>query len=247
METSLITLNPLLWDNVGEGPTVPNFMHIMAVNRLASGAAHWVHLFSSANVGTYTSQWMVVDYNQFESGKQLPDNAFWVAEVVPGATHAEDMSGYLRTHGYFPSFNRPYFDSVRVACGYDVAEKSHGALYSWKDNPRAKIFAAKAPQVNALSEMRQLMDENSHNYAGGVTSPGHEISARMDLSPGVHVPNGGIDAKIVNSCLVKTLDVQAISAPSHAQQQPFRWLAADGTEEWPGYPHIGLPNVWNFD
>merc|ERR1719277_2794893 len=136
-----------------DGPSIPNFMHIMAVNRLASSAAHWAQLFSSVNTGTYTSQWMVVDYNQFEAGKPLADNAFWVVEAVPGVAHAEDMSGYLRTHGYWPSFNRPYFDTVRAACGYDAAERSHGALYSWNDNPRAKIFAAKAPRTNALSEM----------------------------------------------------------------------------------------------
>merc|ERR1740121_10208 len=245
-ETSLIVLDPLRWDHIMETPSVPNFMHILAVTRLASSGPHWVQLYASANTGTYTSQWMIVDYNQFEVGTPIPDNAFWVMEVVPGAMHAEDMSNYLRIHGYWPSFNRPFFGSVRSACGYDKAMQNYGALYSWTDNPRAKIFAAHAPEVNALSEMRQLMAQNKHTYQSGPGSPGHEISARMDLSSEVMAPNGGIDAKIVNFCLMKALDVQAISGPSHASLAPFRWLAPDGREEWPGFPHVGLPNVWNF-
>jgi len=246
LETSLIVLEPMRWDYVMEKPHSPNFMHIMAVNRLATDAAHWAKLFTSANTGTYTSQWLVVDYKQFDQGKPLPDNSFWVAEVVPGVTHSADMTPYLREHGYFPSFNRPFFSDVREACGYGQGQHQ-GAMFSWDDNPRAKIFKQKAPNVNGLAEMRLLMDENLHMYAGGGgASPGHEISARMDLASEVMVPNGGIDAKVASSCLVQTMNVQAVSGPSHRVLPPFRWLKPDGMEAWPGFPHIGQPTVWNF-
>lgn len=246
METSLIVLRPEAWDTITTLPYTPNFMHLMATTRLANGAANWVQLLTGMNSGTYTSQWMVMDYNQFVPNQPIPDNAFWVAEMVPGAVQAMDMSAYLRTHRYWPSYNRPYFPETRNAAGYQAAEASHGALYSWGSNPRAKIFASHYKDVNALSEMRILMDRNAYPSPGTV-SAGHEIMARMDLDPAVKEPNGGIDAKVVGRCLMKSLGVQAISGPSHESLGPFRWTKEDKTEAWPGFPHIGLPEVWNFE
>lgn len=251
METSLIILDPKAWVSVQEfdiKPQIPNFAHIMAVNRLATSSAHWAQLFMTVNTGTYTSQWLVVDYNQFEVGKPLPDGTFWVIEAVPGAVHAEDMTAHLRSRGYFPSFNRPYFEPIRQKSGHSAAEKAHGELYSWGDNPRAKIFAESAPAVNDPPTMRVLMDRNLHaGGPGALDTAGHEVSARMDLVPGVHLPNGGIDAKVVGRCLQRAFSVQAVSGPSHAALPAFQWALPGGGEAFPGWPHIGQPNSWKFD
>jgi len=251
METSLEILDPVAWDGVLDFPSnphIPNFAHVMITNRLAKSAAHWARMFSQVNTGTYTSQWMVVDYKQFVAGSPILDNTFWVLEAIPGVVHVQDMSDFLRTHRFWPSFNRPFFDQVREFSGHAAAQRSHGDLYSWSGNPRAKIFAAAAESTNSLFDMRGLMTHNSYPLAGVVPNePGHDISARMDLSPGLSVPNGGIDAKVAGRCLVYKLGVQAISGPSHEIQKPFRWRTDDGTELWPGWPHFGLPDVWNFD
>jgi hypothetical protein len=84
---------------------------------------------------------------------------------------------------------------------------------------------------------------------GGVepNEPGHDISARMDLNPARPIPNGGIDSKVINNCMLKTMTTQAISGPTHATQPLFRWVADDGKDLWPGFPHIGLPDLWKFD
>ena len=99
-------------------------------------------LYTEINTGTYNSEWMIVDYNNFVPGKPVPDNTLWVLETIPGMTHAEDMSHRLRAQRYWASYNRPFFQDVREASGHDGAQKSHGALYSWADNPRATIFRA---------------------------------------------------------------------------------------------------------
>lgn len=65
-----------------------------------------------------------------------------------------------------------------------------------------------------------------------------------------NIPNGGIDAKVTNSCLLKKMKCQAISGPSHQMLPAFRWTSeVDGaqTELFQGWPHLGLPDVWDFD
>lgn len=249
-ETSLELLDASAWDGVPEFPEhphIPNFMHVMVVNRLAKNAGHWVRLLSSSNAGTYAAQWMVVDYNQFEAGSPLRDNTFWVLEAVPGFAKMQDMTNYLRTHEYWPSFNRPYFKEIREVSGHEAAERSHGLLYSWGANPRAELFA-RAGGANALLDMRGLMSQNSWPHSGAHPSgPGHEISARMDLAESRPIPNGGIDAKVTNRCLFARMQAQAISGPSHSEQKPFRWRSTDGAALWPGWLHDGQPDVWDFN
>eukprot|EP00933_Yihiella_yeosuensis_P076555 TRINITY_DN8637_c0_g1_i1.p1 TRINITY_DN8637_c0_g1~~TRINITY_DN8637_c0_g1_i1.p1 ORF type:complete len:685 (+),score=160.76 TRINITY_DN8637_c0_g1_i1:130-2184(+) len=249
-ETSLEMIDPLTWDRVLDFPahgSIPNFMHLMIANRMAKSSPHWARLFSRVNTGTFTSQWMVIDYNQFTPAAPIPDGTFWVVEMMPGMTEMRDMSSFLRENRYFPSFNRPYFDKTREASGHKAAESSHGIIYSYTENPRAQIFRATASNANTLTDMRVIMTRNSYPLTGAsVLDPGHEISARMDLSPILKIPNGGIDAKVVNRCLMKAHEVQAISGPSHAVQQPFRWRSADKSELWADFPHMGLPDLWNF-
>jgi hypothetical protein len=256
METSLMVLDPVAWSriwNFPDHPHIPGFAQVMITNRLARSASHWAWLMSKANAGTYTSQWMIVDYNKLEgrdtlmTQHPLPDDTFWVVEAVPGATESRDMTSHLMEHMYFPSFNRPLFSKIRDASGFTAAQRSHGDLYSWDKNPRAVLFRESARDVVSMFDMRLMMRRNRYPNSGVVpSSPGHDISARFDLLAAGAVPNGGIDAKITNHCLVHNLEVQAISGPSHSTLPPFRWRGEDGRELWPGWPHKGLPDVWDF-
>ncbi|CAE7906044.1 plbF, partial [Symbiodinium microadriaticum] len=212
METSLVILDQNVWDKprtlhvqivgvkmVTSLSAYRNFMHLMAVNRLAKSSPDWVaapvQRFSRTNTGTFAAQWMVADYNQFESGKPLPDGMFWVVEMIPGVSEMQDMSAHLREHRYWASFNRPFFGKTRELSGFSMAERTHGSLYSYQGNPRAYAFSMVAPAINALPEMRDVMTQNAYPYGSPPNDPGHQISARMDLSPILKLPNGGIDAK----------------------------------------------------
>jgi len=102
--------------------------------------------------------------------------------------------------------------------------------------------------VTNLFDMRTLMTRNSYPNEGTFPSAaGHAIAARMDLVGYSPIPNGGIDAKVVNRCLLRQLQAQAISGPTHASQKVFEWVSADGKDLWPGWPHLGLPDQWNFE
>lgn len=129
--------------------------------------------------------------------------------------------------------------------------QKYGILFSSEENPRAQIFQQLAPAIDSLADMRSLMRENRwphEKFAGalanGVTNhPAHAVSARFDLDPVSHLPCGGIDAKVTNSCLFRRLEAQAISGPTHLEQTPFKW---DGDRAFPGWPHLGLPDAWDF-
>mmetsp|Transcript_46874 Transcript_46874/g.111578 ORF Transcript_46874/g.111578 Transcript_46874/m.111578 type:complete len:614 (+) Transcript_46874:155-1996(+) len=243
MDTSLPILDEARWADIMDfpaNPHIPNFIHIMATNRLARSGGHWAQMMSSMNSGTYNSQWMIVDYNLFNSQQPQLAGVLWVVELVPGKTHQADMTSFLETHGYWPSSNRPFFEDVRQAAGYTAAEAMGGSLYSWSLNPRTQAFNGSAPGVASYKDMRELMSRNTNPQ-----SSGFEVSARLDLDA-VHLPNGGIDAKVTGRCLAAKLEVQAISSPSHKRLPPFQWTK-DGVDLWPQWPHYGLPNVWNFD
>mmetsp|Transcript_69321 Transcript_69321/g.129489 ORF Transcript_69321/g.129489 Transcript_69321/m.129489 type:complete len:601 (+) Transcript_69321:141-1943(+) len=241
MDTSLPVLDENRWAEIMDfpaSPHIPNFVHVMATNRLARSAGHWAELMTSMNSGTYNAQWMVVDYNLFKS-ENSKESILWVVEMVPGVTHKEDMSDFLHLHGFWPSTNRPYFSDIRRAAGYTAAEDSNGALYSFYLNPRSQAFNASANGIVGYKDMRELMTRN-----GNAQGSAFEVSARLDLDT-VHLPNGGIDAKVTGYCLAHSMQVQAISSPSHQSIPPFQWTK-DGIDLWPHWPHYGLPNVWNF-
>eukprot|EP00397_Hematodinium_sp_SG-2012_P020664 GEMP01021305.1.p1 GENE.GEMP01021305.1~~GEMP01021305.1.p1 ORF type:complete len:654 (+),score=169.78 GEMP01021305.1:147-2108(+) len=251
MDTTLEILDPSLYDKVQDFPVnahIPNFIHIMVCNRLARSASHWAELFETAvNTGTYNAQWMIVDYNNFVQHQRVADNTLWVVESIPGALQKEDVTHVLRKQRYWASFNRPYFDKIRDLSGHTSAQKSHGSLYSYYDNPRATIFRTAGNSVDSLYDMRTLMNRNMYPFAGvSLNDPGHEVSARMDLSPLQPIPNGGIDAKVTNRCLFNQQQCQAISGPTHANQRVFKWKEGD-KEVFPGWPHVGLPQSWSFD
>eukprot|EP00392_Amoebophrya_sp_AT5.2_P010307 g10367.t1 len=244
-DTSLEILDSTLLDKVDDKPTVPGFMHLLTTTRLARSGADWASRYQRMNSGTRAAQWMVVDYNEYVPGQApLASGTLWVVEVIPGYSEARDLSAQLDTDKYFGSVNRPLFETTRKKTGFTAAEASHGSLYSVTESPRGVILKGAAP--GSLLDMRGLMTENKWGAWPGPTSPGHDVAARMDLARKNRIPNGAIDAKIVNHCLARTLSVQAHSGPTDAGQKPFRWQKKGGVERFPGVYHYGLPNVWAF-
>jgi hypothetical protein len=242
--------------------TVPDFMRIMAANRMSANAEDWVRNMQDSATGTYSSQWMVMDYKKFTPGQELPDGAFYVFEQAPGASHYEDMSGHLREKRYWASFDRAYFDDVRASTGDNAMQEKEGSkpeaeLFSKDHTPRAQIAAATEGDITSLVTMREEMTRNKGTNepvdAKKLQIPSFAISARSDLADNDGrinndgSPDGGVDAKITSSCLFRTLTAQAISSPSHTTLPAFKWTKDDGSEVWPGYPHEGLPNEANFD
>jgi len=250
MDTSLEVMNLNLYNRLPEfpaNPHIPSFLHVMAVNRLSNTGLDWTTNFAARNAGIPASQWLVVDYNQFRPGGAVGANTLRLLEQIPGITHQADVTQLLFSKGYWASYNRPYFEEVRKATGHEEAEAKYGSLFSYGDGPRATIFKHVAGSANSMTDMRVIMNRNVYPLeAVQPSSPGHAISARLDLDGVNHLPNGGIDAKVTDQCLIRMLQCQAISGPSHDKQPIFTWRGATGVDNFPGWPHLGLPDVWNF-
>jgi len=265
-ETTLQVPNKQQYDT--SASSLPDFLRIMAANRVASSGREWVDSMVGSATGTYSSQWLVVDYTRFSPGSSLPEGTFHVLEQAPGISHFEDMSAHLQREGYWASYDRAYFDDVRAATGDDAMEaklrkapegseaRAEAALFSKSGTPRAQIVHQTARGVSSLESMRGEMTRNHGTeepvQQAALRVPWFTISARSDLEDREHInrqgsPDGGVDSKVTSSCLFRTLTAQAISSPTHADMPPFRWASASGEEVWPGYPHDGLPNTANFD
>lgn len=250
MDTSLEVLNVKVYDRIPDfqtSPYIPNFMHVVATNRMAHTSSDWTSIFARQTSGFPSSQWMVVDYNKFHPGSPIAVNTVRLLEQVPGIIRHDDISETMRGAGYWASYNRPFFEEIRKASGHTQAQASFGALYSFDKNPRALIFGRVAGAIADLFSMRHAMRRNAYPHEDVMPNePGHAISARMDLDVISHIPNGGIDSKVVNRCLMKSMQCQAESGPSHDSQAVFRWQSNTGSDLFPGWPHMGLPSQWNF-
>eukprot|EP00397_Hematodinium_sp_SG-2012_P033978 GEMP01036387.1.p1 GENE.GEMP01036387.1~~GEMP01036387.1.p1 ORF type:complete len:597 (+),score=140.55 GEMP01036387.1:205-1995(+) len=224
---------------------IPDFMRIMVSNRLAHSGPEWVSFMTQSETGTYSSQWMVIDYNKFEKGQSgVPKDTLWVLEQVPGMSHSEDMSATLNAQKYWASYNRAWFPEVRDAIGATTAEELHGPLFSRDKSPRANIFRDAQAGVKTLADMRAIMRRNHwpHEVDGGVANtPDHAIAARSDLDVQRPYASGAVDAKITSSSLVKSLQCEAICGPPVTEDhKPFSW------DDFPSAPHMGLANTFNF-
>ncbi len=50
---------------------VPNYIRISVANKLATNGKEWTEIFKQNNSGTYNSQWMIIDLNQYENFKNI--------------------------------------------------------------------------------------------------------------------------------------------------------------------------------
>ncbi|RNF25577.1 putative lysosomal/endosomal membrane protein p67, putative,lysosomal membrane glycoprotein [Trypanosoma conorhini] len=212
--------------------TVSEFLRVMIANFLATDSPSWVKYFARNNSGTYNNQWMVLNLGAVRNpGAPLPANTFWVAEQLPSSADASgvtaaDMTEHLRKHGYWASYNIPYFENVYNVSGYPQKVEKKGDFFSYTKCPRARMFKRNHSDVVDLESMKRLMRYNNYkedelsriqNCKGAGTNntcdPPYSamlaIASRGDLNPPGnttnygplaghigHINHGATDAKI---------------------------------------------------
>ncbi|KAL1140828.1 hypothetical protein AAG570_000756, partial [Ranatra chinensis] len=261
METTNGVYNTKLWPLVSENSVMESIRSLVA-NRLARNGHEWVSTFRMKNSGTYNNQWMVVDYNKFTPGSLKPQKGLLtIAEQLPGEIMSMDLTNVLNLKGYWASYNVPYFSHVYNVSGYYDKFLQYGDWFSHDNCPRAKIFKREQAKVKDLTSLMDLMRYNNYKNDPYSACTGcrplqnacNAIAARCDLNPQngtylienlAHRLHGATDAKVINSTMIKTFSIYAVSGPTLGNGLPvFEW--SELTEQ-DYVPHYGLPNKWKF-
>eukprot|EP00041_Stephanoeca_diplocostata_P032423 m.1037920 g.1037920 ORF g.1037920 m.1037920 type:complete len:599 (-) comp24146_c1_seq6:2586-4382(-) len=267
METTNGIFNTSLYTNNIKPQTLLSWQRAMVATAFAQNGSHWVALFSAYNSGTYNNQWMVVDTTLFHKHNSLPTHdLLWIAEQIPGRVRAGDVTSVLRTQGYWPSYNIPYFADIFNASGYQELVKREGPSATYDECPRALIFRRNVSTHTATSmaDFKKLMRYNNFANDPICQKPGYSggscaISARGDLSEkgetigaDVRVARGtsafgGVDAKVTAASMMDRalakVEVHAACGPTHDQQPVFTWESA----AYVNVSHEGLPPAFAFD
>ncbi|GAB6033389.1 Putative phospholipase B-like 2 [Chamberlinius hualienensis] len=263
LETTLNIYNDSLLEYIQPQSVLEGF-RVMLANRLAADGETWVDLFTKYHSGTYTNEWMIVNYNLFKPGAEtLSDGLLIVVEEMPGYWKAADVTSVLRDQGYWASYNVPYFEEIFNISGAQNKLKKFGPIFgSYDGNYRALIFKREQSKVVDLETMINVMRFNDYeNDPFSICpncTPQHNammaISARNDLNPANgtyipsgtrHLPIGGIDMKLTNYSMFSTLQFIAIGGPTYETVPPFCWSTYESNGE--EIEHPGQPDLWNFD
>ena len=77
---------------------IPNFMRVLAATRFAYSSKEWINIFKTYSSGTYSSQWMLIDYNKFKSiqgSKKKVKELLYVVEQNPKHLIYHDISEHF--------------------------------------------------------------------------------------------------------------------------------------------------------
>ncbi|XP_063715268.1 putative phospholipase B-like 2 [Symsagittifera roscoffensis] len=251
LETTNGIQNRTLYDYITANNSAPYFVRVMVSNRLSSSGQEWTDYFGKFNSGTYNNQWMVVDYKQFNPKDSQPIKAgtLHVLEQLPGFIMAKDMSHTLVSSDYqnaWVSYNVPYFEATQQINNYSAYINEYGLFYSHDQCPRANIFRRdlhKSQDLNSTIALMRYNDFQNDPYAKCNCTPlGYSsengISARCELNPLNGTYNiasesarchGATDFKITNAEMINSLQMVAISGPTHSQQPVFDWTLQENT------------------
>ena len=73
---------------------------------------------------------MIADYKLFEPYMSLKPGMLTILEQLPGYTTSADLTQSLDQSGYWPSYNRPYFQLFEIS-GMRAMAAEFGAYYSY--------------------------------------------------------------------------------------------------------------------
>uniref|UniRef100_A0A915MUG6 Phospholipase B-like n=1 Tax=Meloidogyne javanica TaxID=6303 RepID=A0A915MUG6_MELJA len=229
-------------------------------NRLSKTARDWVQLFGRYNSGTYNNQWTVLDYKLFKPKQELPQtDLIWILEQIPGLVVSRDVTWFIKSYGYWPSYNIPFLSKISELSGFSAKGQINN-WWRWGFTPRAKIFHRDHKKVKDLKTLRELMRYNNYQhdeYSRCNCTPPYSaeasISTRGDLNrpdgkwelPGMGFRNhGSIDYKGTNFELFKQLRFEVVGGPTYGGPGNLPYFSWDTTKI--NTTHFGQPINWNF-
>lgn len=260
-ETTLEVIDINLYDSVKKANKyIPNFMRVNSATFFSMSAEEWVTNFSYLNSGTYSSQWMVLDYKVFDKvkGSKVANNQkklLYVLEQTPGSIIQHDVSDYLFNNTYFASFNRAFFSETEDSLNMQLIKSLYGDTFSFQESSRGKIFKHLEGGVKNFTNFKNVLRYNGFKDESSEASfpddpsrsnPGHGISARFDLEDKeLNNLSGAIDCKLTNSDMIQKVTSVIVSGPTTENNPnlvPFDWDDYKDLD----IRHVGLPQKYNF-
>jgi len=222
METSLET--DMSMANNYENAGLFAFYRLQKAARTSATALQFIDTFLQNNDDTYSSSWMILDFEQYEEDPMR--EAFFVLETAPGYTRYEDKSAYLQGTGYWASYNNPALSTTPAFSSNTLRRDQfallQGNITSLADFQRVLRFNGFNPQHCAPADPLQPC------------SPDRSISSRQDLAM-----YGSTDAKVTSKELMERVGFWGISGPTTEGLPPFAFSPMT-TREY-------IPTEWDFD
>jgi len=241
LQTTNDVFNMSLFDYVTP-QTVPSWIRVRVANQKSVKSSDWGPYVQQYNSGTYNNQYMVLDLNKVKLNESIEDGALSVVEQIPGFVTWADQTDKLRL-GYWPSYNKPYYESIYNRSGYPAIVQKNGLDYTYQLAPRAKIFRRDVGKVTDMESMKRLMRSNDYKndpYAEGDAF--NQICARGDLSIAQYDLWGCTDTKVSDYQMALKRTAWVINGPTTGNSlAPFTWSDHQNTS------HIGLPQTYDFD
>lgn len=212
----------------------PNYIRVLTASRFAKTGKEWIELFSSYNSGTYSSQWLILDYKVFKNILGLKNNEvsinnekhaglLYMLEQQPKDMIYHDVSKYLICHGYMASYNRIFFDENKRNLKMNLIRSVYGNfLGNNTESSRGKQFKMLQNNVIDITSMFQIMRYNGYKLNKSVdddsnNDPKTAISALYELQGLTGKNNsfvGGIDTKVTDYLSVQDLQIYGINGPT---------------------------------
>ena len=253
-ETTLSLLDQSLYTNITAEKYIPNYIRVNIASFMSRNIKEWIDYFSLINSGTYSSQWMVVDYKKV---KELNTNRniremFYVIEQIPTDIILKDMSVELINNKYYSSFNRPYLNNTKKKLQMEKIKNLYGKIFTYEGAERKKLFDMLLSNRTSISllEFKNILRYNGYklNRENDTSSklPSTGISSRYDLGENNRLfLTGGIDLKIVNLSLIDKMTSIVTNGPTSENNpnlKKFNWKDAEQFK----VEHLGLPDVYDF-
>lgn len=261
--------------------SVPGFIRFTIAMRTTDSGADFVKTMARYNSGSFTNQWMIVDLKRLRGdsdvggvGGGVDPGFLTIAEQLPTHFHSEDMTRLL-LQGYWPSYNRPYFDDVSKGLGYPAAVAKSGQFWDYQRYCGASIFRRDAGEIESASDLKRFIRYNDYEHdefclttcaVDGRPVGACGIASRDDLNPGnvsekekwqpaalwKRFAGGAIDAKVTTGTLARSLSSMGIAGPTTNSNIPvFHWggggPGGDGGGDFAHIKHDGQVERFDFD
>ncbi|KAK8777441.1 hypothetical protein V5799_029214, partial [Amblyomma americanum] len=132
-ETELVNENENLWKLVRPDAGKFKWERTGIANRLATSGEEWAFTMARENIGTATTQMLVLDYKLFIPGKPVPGGMLWIYEHLP------------------------YFEDIYTISGQPQKVELYGDYYTYDDCPRAKMFRRDHTKLKDLDSTLKYM------------------------------------------------------------------------------------------